>query len=87
MDEGEQSVPHQHCPHCGHDYVTPLASADYQLLKAVKKLARHSGAASSKAIALEVWLSPSQVNRRMGKLARQGQVMRVGTRGGWRVAA
>lgn len=74
------------CPHCGHEHSFPFEPIEVQLIRAVNKLARHSGAAHSQAIALEVSLSRSQAVRRLNELERRGLVRRVGQRGGWRAA-
>jgi predicted transcriptional regulator len=87
MYEVDHIAPHYCCPHCGYEVLLVVPALDSILLKTVKKLARHSGMATSKAIALEVCLSKSQVNRRLARLAQLGQVVRVSPRGGWRIAA
>ncbi|MFP4323769.1 MAG: FaeA/PapI family transcriptional regulator [Anaerolineales bacterium] len=75
------------CPHCGHVYKLPFAGPEHQVLHAVEDLARHSGAASTQAVALEVRLSEAQARRWLRKLEHKGRVRRVGERGGWRTAA
>jgi|GEM_PF-4373195 len=75
------------CPHCGHHFQLPMESIDHHLLHQVSKLARHSGAASTKSLALAVHLSVSQTTRRLNRLADLGLVRRVGERGGWQKSA
>lgn len=75
------------CPNCGCRYELPYQGHDQQLLKVVEKLERDCGKATTRAIASRVYLSESQIFRLMSKLESRGEVLRVGTKGGWRKAA
>lgn len=75
------------CPNCGHHYALPYQPIETQILKAVEILERNSGKASTRGIAGRVYLSDSQTFRYLAKLEQRGEVLRVGTKGGWRKAA
>jgi len=74
------------CPHCGHAFPLPFRPVESQIAQAVEKITRHSGAASSQAVALEVSLSKAQTVRYLNRLERNGTVQRIGQRKGWRAA-
>lgn len=75
------------CPNCGHRYPLPYQPVEAQILKAVEVLQRNSGKASTRGIAGRVHLSDSQTFRYLARLELRGEVLRVGTKGGWRTAA
>jgi hypothetical protein len=75
------------CPHCGHVYDLPLQDIERQVCHAVGDIARHSGKASTQAVALAVSLSSSQTGRYLKRLEQTGCVQRIGTKKGWRLAA
>jgi DNA-binding Lrp family transcriptional regulator len=76
-----------YCPHCGHEFQPELWPLERQLIYVVEKICRHSGAASSRAVGLELALSRSQAARHLRKAEERGYLRRVGVRGGWRRAA
>lgn len=84
MEDRDESIS---CPHCGHDVPLKLNPLEKQVLAAVRKLNRHSPTASTRAIALEVSLSPAQTKRYLIALERKGRIWRVGMKGGWKSAA
>ncbi len=75
------------CPHCGHRFELPLEPLEKQLIQAVRKLERHSGQASTQAVALELAFSPAYTRRQLVNLEKRGQLRRVGMRKGWKTAA
>ena len=75
------------CPHCGYVYNLPMKDIERQVCHAVGDIARHSGKASTQAVALAVCLSPSQTGRYLKRLEESGRVQRIGTKKGWRPAA
>jgi hypothetical protein len=75
------------CPHCGHVYHLPIKDIERQVCHAVGDIARHSGKASTQAVALAVSLSASQTGRYLKRLEETGRVQRIGTKKGWRLAA
>ena len=74
------------CPHFGHEFALPFNPIEQQIYHSVRRLARHSGAATSQAIALDVSLSQSQAVRYLNKLEQTGCITRIGMRGGWKAA-
>jgi Mn-dependent DtxR family transcriptional regulator len=63
------------------------ASAEHQILHSIVFLTRQTGKATTQAIASDIFLSPSQTWRYLRRLEAEGQVQRIGERGGWKRAA
>lgn len=75
------------CPHCGHEFELETSELESQLLKTVRKLERHSGVASTQAIALETSYSAGYIRRQLIELEKRGRIRRIGERKGWKSAA
>jgi len=80
-------APTTSCPHCGFVYDLPMQDIEWQVCHAVGDLSRHSGKATTQAVALTVSLSRSQAGRYLRRLEQTGCVQRIGTKKGWRLAA
>lgn len=72
---------------CQSNGIVPPMPLEAAILQAITYLEQHMGKAPTLAIALRVTLSESQTRRYLVEMEQRGLVKRIGTRGGWRVAA
>lgn len=75
------------CPNCRFVYDLPLQAIESDILQAVAVTERNSGKATTRAVAMKVMLSETQTYRYLTRLEQQGRIRRIGTKGGWRMAA
>lgn len=73
------------CPHCHAD--TTLDTLEAEILQAISEAERNTGKATTRAVSMRVMLSETQTYRYLLRLEKGGKVRRIGTKGGWRVAA
>jgi uncharacterized membrane protein len=74
------------CPVCG-EQVDSGASTEHEILHSIDHLTRKMGKATTQAIASGIYLSSSQTWRYLKRLEQEGQIQRIGERGGWNRAA
>jgi predicted HTH transcriptional regulator len=87
LTQPPDDMPTLQCPHCGYSLELTRDSTERQIIRAIRKLERHNGTASTRAVALEISLSHSQTGRRLRNLAERGAIRRIGKRRGWKSAA
>jgi len=75
-----------YCPVCG-ELIDSSASTEHEILHTIDHLTRKMGKATTQAIASDIFLSASQTWRYLKHLEDEGQVRRIGERGGWKRAA
>lgn len=75
------------CPHCGYHFRLPYQPIEQQIFQAVRSGERHSGRASTKSVAVQVYLSDDQTYRYLRKMEQEGKIRRIGKKGGWRTVA
>ena len=63
------------------------ASTEHQIIHSIEFLTRQMGKATTQSIASDIFLSSSQTWRYLRRLEDEGQVRRIGARGGWKRAA
>jgi Mn-dependent DtxR family transcriptional regulator len=63
------------------------ASTEHEILHSIELLTRRAGKATTQAIASDIFLSAVQTWRYLKRLEDEGQVQRIGERGGWKRAA
>lgn len=71
------------CPHCGHVFGLPFTHMERQVLLAMQRLTRHASRVTTRAVSMELFLSSSQANRYLRRLAQRGVIGRIGQKGGW----
>lgn len=74
------------CPQCG-EMIDSADSTEHQILHSIEFLTRRAGKATTLSIAGDIFLSSSQTWRYLRRLEDDGQVRRIGARGGWKRAA
>lgn len=82
-----KTAQHVQCPHCGYRYTLPFKPVERQILRAIEKMERNSGKATTNGIATQLYLSHSQTFRHLAQLESRGEIVRIGTKSGWRKAA
>lgn len=78
------------CPHCLALQEQPAShqpELEAEILQAVSASERNAGRATTRAVAMRLMLSETQTYRYLSRLEQTGRIKRIGTRGGWRLAA